>query len=129
MFCLLLILSGSALHASVEEVPRCWVEDLPSEDIQDGLFRVQIVTAGTSAREVAAVMAILSQSLAFQKGVAPSNDLEHLEVDVFGETKYWQPTAAFPTLESYKSAIVNSLTPVLKFNAAIECAKNNRHSH
>jgi hypothetical protein len=124
-----MILTGSIAYADGISVPRCWIQDLPSEDIQDGLFRVQIMTDGTSAREVAAIMAILSQSLAYQKGVAPSSDLEHLEVDVFGETKYWQPSVVFPTLESYKTAVVNSLAPVLKFNAAIECAKVNRHTH
>lgn len=118
---------SAPLHAA-DSVPRCWRQDLQDEDIQDGLFRVQVATSNNGAREVAIVLAILAQSLSAQTGVAPSSDLEKIEIDMFGETKYWRPSVNFPTLESYKSAVVNSLAPVLKMNTVIECAKVNHHT-
>jgi hypothetical protein len=82
-----------------------------------------------SARDVATVMVILSQSLAGQTGAGALSDLSQIEIDVYGETKYWQPTAAYPTLESFKTAIVNSISPVLNLHATVECAQVNRHTH
>ena len=110
-----------------DAVPFCWSSD--QTGIQDGLFRVHVQTAGNSAQDVAAVMAILSQSLAGQTGVAASPRLDQIEIDVYGELKYWRPTATYPTLESFKAAIVKSIAPVLNQNGvSVECAKTNHRS-
>lgn len=115
-------------QTATAEVPRCWSSEHSSESIQDGIFRVFIPTPQTTAVEVATVMGILSRSLAGQVGVGAAENLEYIEIDVFGELKYWQPTVTFPTLESFKAAIVNSIAPVLDQNGvSIECAKINHH--
>lgn len=102
---------------------------MPAEDIQDGLFRIHLKTSGTDARAVATVLGVVSQSLAAQNGVAPALDLSEIEIDAQSQDKYWQPSALFPTLDSYKSAVVDSLAGVLRFNATVECAKVNHHGH
>jgi hypothetical protein len=113
--------------SAADTIPRCWRADLPAEDIQDGLFRVYVTTAGASARDVATVMGILSGSLAAQTGVAPSPDLELIEIDVQSYANYWQPTAAFPTLAAYKDAVLKSMSGALQFNVTFTCAKVNHH--
>jgi hypothetical protein len=123
----LILLLATTAHA--DGIPRCWRADLPAEDIQDGLFRVHIATENREAREVALIMGTLGQSYAFQTGVAPSSDLQEIEIDMRGETKYWQASAAFPTLDAYKTAIVNSLAAVLKYDVLVECARVNHHGH
>ncbi len=111
-------------------VPRCWRLDLPGEDIEDGLFRIFIPTADTSARDVAMVLGVTSQALAVQVGVGTSRDLGRVEIDMLGEVKYWRPTAAFPTLAEFKSAILGTLEPALRRpGVSIQCAKINRHRH
>jgi hypothetical protein len=124
--CLFFILTFCAVSAA-DPIPRCWQADLPSEDIQDGLFRVYITTSGASARDVATVMGILSGSLAAQTGAAPSIDLERIELDMQSYTNYWEPTAAFPTLDAYKDAVLNSMAGALRFNVTFACAKVTHH--
>jgi hypothetical protein len=127
-FCIILILAGNSVLAA-DDVPRCWVADQPSADIQDGLFRVMLPTDGSSAHDVADLMVLLSRSLAGQVGAGALSDLTQIEIDMYGETKYWQPTQSFPTLESFKNAIVSSLAPVLALHAVIQCAPVNHHTH
>jgi hypothetical protein len=126
LLCIILTLIGVGAHAE-GTIPRCWSADQPGQAIQDGMFRFQIPTDRSSARDVAEIMLILSQSLAGQVGAGSLSDLSAIEIDMNGETKYWQPTAAFPTLDSFKTAILNSMMPVMRFNIIVECAMVNVH--
>jgi hypothetical protein len=106
-----------------QAVPYCWQADQPNIVIQEGIFRVYIPTAGTSALNVAEGLGILSQALATQVGVGTSITLDRIEIDMYGELKYWEPTAVFKTLQDFKTAIVKTIAPVLLIpGVKIECA-------
>lgn len=116
-----LIFFGSLAHAA--EVPRCWQTDLPDQPIEDGMFRVFIPTRDHDATEVALAFALLSQSITTQAGVGTRNSLDRIEIDLYGDLKYWRPTATFPTLESFKDQILSTIEPVLRIpGVQIECA-------
>ena len=119
-----------SINAFADGVPRCWAADQPGVNLQDGVFRVMVPTDDTvSSHDVALIMLMLSQSLANQLAAGAPSDLRHIEIDMYGELKYWQPSAAFPTLESFKTAVLNSMAPVLNMHATIECAYNVPHTH
>lgn len=124
-----LSLFGQGVWAQTAGVPLCWSEDQPKVSIHYGLFRVLVATNGQSATAIAEVLGILSQSLAGQVAVGTSNSLDQIEIDMYGELKYWRPTVSFPTIESYKSAIRATLAPVLSLpGVRIECARVVPHS-
>jgi hypothetical protein len=121
------VLSCQSVLAEAGSVPRCWnVGQTPI--IQNGLFRVFIPTSNLNALQVAAVIGVLSQSLTSQKGFAVTSTGDRIELDVFGDLQYWTASAAFPTLDSFKDAIVQSITPVLSVaGVSVECAASGRH--
>jgi hypothetical protein len=123
---LILMLFGQA--ALADGVPRCWTADQPGAQIQDGFFRVFIPTGDHSARDVAAALVIASYSLAEKTAVGAADDLERIEIDLVGDTKYWRPTAAYPTLEAFKDAIIATIEPLLKIQGvSVECAALTHH--
>lgn len=124
---LALILTFSSF-AMADGVPHCWRADLPDADIEDGLFRVLMPTANHHAQEVALMLAILSHALVSQVGVGTPDTLEFIEVDVLAPTQHWQPSAAFPTLESFKAYILKTIEPVLtEPGVRVSCARVNHH--
>ena len=125
---LLLSVFSQVTFAAARGVPRCWKSDLPDQDIQDGLFRVLVTTNQTDALEIASVLAVLSQSLTAQAGVAASDNLDRIEIDVKNDLRYWEPSAVFPTLDSFKVAVLNGIAAVLRLpGVTVECALVGRH--
>jgi len=48
------------------------------------------------------------RSLAAQTGAGALTRSRTIELDMQSFANYWQPTAAFPTLDAYKDAVLNS---------------------
>lgn len=107
------LLASAGAAADNVPVPRCWRADQIGQDIDDGVFRVFIPTLGHDALAVARVLGILYDSMASQLAVGTSPTLDQIEIDVKGDLSHWQPTGTFPTLDSFKTYIVDSLSPVL----------------
>jgi hypothetical protein len=120
----ILLLTAAFTHASfAADVPRCWKSDQPGQDIEDGEFRVFIPTANHTALDVAEAFGIVSFSMASQIGAGASYNLDRVEIDLLGVTKYWQATAAFPTLDAFKDYILQSIKPLLSLpGVTIQCA-------
>jgi len=77
-----------------------------------------------AALTVAKVFGIAAQSMAAQIGAGATSDLTNIEIDLFGNLQYWIPTGTFPTLESFKDYIIQSIQPVLtQPGVTVECAK------
>lgn len=117
----------SSLSAA-QSVPYCWQSNQPGAKIEDGLFRVQIPTANHNALQVAEVIGVLGQALAYQAGVASSDNLDHIEVDVLGDVSHWERSGRFQTVGEFKDAIVESIAPVLQIpGVSVECAVIPKH--
>lgn len=109
-------------------VPRCWVADQPNENIQDGVFRIFVPAENNSALTVTITFALASQAMAAEIGAGATPDLSAIEIDLFGNLQYWQPSGTFPTLKSFKDYIVASIEPVLtQPGVTVECAKVDVH--
>jgi hypothetical protein len=108
--------------ASADPIPRCWTADQPGQSIVDGMFRIFLPTQGHGALDVAMLLSILDQSMASKKAVGTRAMLDRIEFDVFGDTRYWRPSGTFPTLDSFKSYILDSLQPIFSIpDVTIEC--------
>jgi hypothetical protein len=128
LLALIVVFMTQTTFAQVTMVPYCWVADQPGQDLQDGLFRIFIPTTG-SALEVAQVLGLLMPALARQTGVATDMSLANVEIDMQSDLQYWQASGTYPTLESFKDAIVASLAPVLtQPGVAVQCAPVDHHN-